>query len=284
MTDEAPPHGSPEITAIMAVLNGAEVITEAVRSVQAQTFQDWELIIVDDGSTDGTGDVIRPFADEDPRITILTMPKRVGVAAARNHAFAIARGWLTAITDADDIAVPERFTKQRQAFLDDPELGLLGTQAYEFGDWGSGRLAQKFPESQADIDEVFRRGKMGVNHPTAMYRTALAQAVGGYDEACTRSEDLGMFRKMFPVKKASLSEPLIGYRTAQAVTIKYVWRETYWAYLAQDRNALGGTESVGYARLPPRRVLDAAIATARNFTVRTLRERGILKGEMGGAR
>lgn len=284
MTDADRQNGAPEITAIMAVLNGAAVVAEAIRSVQAQTFEDWELIIVDDGSTDGTGDVVRPFADADPRITVLTMPSRVGVAAARNHAFAIARGWLTAITDADDVAVPERFAKQRQAFLDDPELGLLGTQAYEFGDWGSGRLAQKFPETQADIDEVFQRGKMGVNHPTAMYRTALAKAVGGYDEACTRSEDLAMFRKMFPVKKASLSEPLIGYRTAQAVTIKYVWRETYWAYLAIDRNELGGTASSGYERLPPRRVFDAARATAHNWSVRTLRERGILKGQMGGAR
>lgn len=118
---------APAISVIMAVYNGADLIGETLRSLQAQRFGDFEVIIVDDCSTDDTRAVVRGFGDA--RIKLVSLPTNQGVVAARNRAVAEARGRYIAALDHDDLCHPDRFARQ-VAWLDgDPGTVLVGTAA-----------------------------------------------------------------------------------------------------------------------------------------------------------
>jgi len=114
----------PKVSVVMPVYNGAKYLREAVDSVLAQTFSQFELIIVDDGSTDGTMEVLGAYSD--PRIRLIRNDRNLGQAAARNQAFAAARGEFIAIHDADDTSVPDRLAVQVLYFDAHPDVVLLG--------------------------------------------------------------------------------------------------------------------------------------------------------------
>lgn len=131
---------SPVVSVIMATYNGAALLPETLASLAAQTFADWELIAVDDGSHDDTVQVLRDFGD--PRIRVIVSEKNEGPVIARNRAFADARGRYIAGLDQDDISLPERFARQ-VAYLDaHPDTALVATAvdfliqgAVEPGNW-----------------------------------------------------------------------------------------------------------------------------------------------------
>jgi glycosyltransferase involved in cell wall biosynthesis len=117
----------PSVSVIMPVYNGAAFVAQAIDSVLAQSFGDFELLIVDDGSTDATPRVIAGYAD--PRIRLLTNACNLGAGQARNRAFAAARGRYVAALDGDDICRPDRLARQ-MAFLDaHPGVVLVGSDA-----------------------------------------------------------------------------------------------------------------------------------------------------------
>jgi teichuronic acid biosynthesis glycosyltransferase TuaG len=103
---------TPQITVVMPAYNAAGFIAEAIVSVQAQTRTDWELVIVDDGSTDATVQIAEDFAIQDARIQVLRQQENAGPAAARNRAIAAGHGRYVAFLDADDRWLPEKLSKQ----------------------------------------------------------------------------------------------------------------------------------------------------------------------------
>ena len=113
---------APQVSVLMPAHNAAPTIAEAIESVLAQTVADWELIIVDDGSADGTADIARRYAD--PRIRLLRQPRQ-GVAAARNRAAAESRGALLAFLDADDRFSPEKLAVQAALLASRVEVGSV---------------------------------------------------------------------------------------------------------------------------------------------------------------
>ena len=116
---------APAVSVIMAAYNGADLLGETLESLRAQTFEDWELIAVDDCSKDDTVAFLRGFGD--PRIRVIESETNGGPVVARNRAFAEARGRYVAALDQDDLCLPERFAKQ-VAFLDaDPDTVLVST-------------------------------------------------------------------------------------------------------------------------------------------------------------
>jgi len=118
---------APAVSVIMAVYNGADLIGETLRSLQAQSFGDFEVIIVDDCSTDESRAVVRGFGDA--RIKLISLPRNQGVVAARNRAVAEARGRYIAALDHDDLCHPDRFARQVAWLEANPETVLVGTAA-----------------------------------------------------------------------------------------------------------------------------------------------------------
>lgn len=120
--------GSPTISVIMAAYNGAELLPATLASLQRQTFTDFEVIVVDDCSTDTTRDVLRAWPD--PRVRMIALERNGGPVRARNHAFAHARGRYIAGLDQDDLCLPERFARQ-VAHLDANPATVLVASATE---------------------------------------------------------------------------------------------------------------------------------------------------------
>ncbi|MBE0642863.1 MAG: glycosyltransferase family 2 protein [Bacteroidetes bacterium] len=120
--DERPP---PAASVVTTVYNRERSLARAVTSVLGQSFTDYEYIIVDDGSTDDSAAIAESF--DDPRVQVIRMPHR-GRAAALNTAFELCRGEIILIQDSDDVALPERFTKQVAFLRQHPDVGMVGCQ------------------------------------------------------------------------------------------------------------------------------------------------------------
>jgi len=179
--------GAPVVSVVIPVFNGAEFVRQAIDSILLQTFEDLEVIVVDDGSSDGSAEILASI--EDPRLTVISLPQNTGQnSAARNIGIARARGSLIATLDHDDLAHPERIATQVAAFSARPELVLLGTAAnvidergHELGTWSQPTGAKKVLRSL--------RWRNRLIHSSTMFRREAFDAVGGYDEQVPYCQD-----------------------------------------------------------------------------------------------
>jgi glycosyltransferase involved in cell wall biosynthesis len=169
----------PEVSVVLAVHDQARWIGETIASVRAQTFTDWELVVVDDGSTDGTADVVAGVADA--RVRLLRQP-RAERAAARNRGVAATTAPLVAFLDGDDLWRPEKLARQVAALRAAPAAGLCYTVA-RFVDAGGRPLPLRKPP-RGIVGPLFPgllRGNAIILASVVVRRTAL-DAVGGFDE------------------------------------------------------------------------------------------------------
>ena len=117
----------PKVSVVMPVYNDERYLAEAIASVLGQTYADFELIIVDDGSTDGSRAIIEEYALRDSRVVPILLPGNLGQSSARNRGIERAGGQYIAAMDGDDICLPDRLRRQVN-FLDaNPQVGVLGT-------------------------------------------------------------------------------------------------------------------------------------------------------------
>jgi hypothetical protein len=200
---------APRVSVVMPLFNAAPYVEKAVRSVLEQTYRDFELIIVDDGSTDGSAETVRAITD--PHIRLITKANE-GIASALNAGVAAARGEFIARMDADDVAMPERLARQ-VAYMDaHSELGLLGTWAEIVDADGTRVSAFEHPVTHERIqhDLLF---DTPFAHPTMLIRRALLGSVGGYDGDPAIFEDHDLWRRMITrTRGANLPEHLLRYR------------------------------------------------------------------------
>jgi len=195
------------VSVLMSVRNGAPWVREAVESVLAQTAPDLELIVIDDGSTDATPDLLTALRD--PRLRVERQPP-AGLTLALNRALKLARAPLLARLDADDLAVPDRVARQR-TFLDShPEVGLLGTGAREVDPSGREMGIVSPPVEDAAIRRALIRENPFVHSSVMMRRSALLRVGGGYDETLPVAQDYDLWMRMSRITRlANLSAPLV---------------------------------------------------------------------------
>jgi glycosyltransferase involved in cell wall biosynthesis len=156
----------PLVTVLIPMYNAAGFISEAVRSVIAQTVTDWECIVIDDGSTDGSGDVAAAVAAEDSRIRVVAQDNG-GKANALNHGLGLASGRFVCILDADDVSNPGRLEAQSAALLADPELGASFCPQFR-------------PADRVEVEARVARMANPAHDPTIMWRRDLG--IGFADE------------------------------------------------------------------------------------------------------
>lgn len=152
-------HHAPKVSVIVPAFNVGEYIAETLQSLQAQSLKDFEVLVIDDGSTDDTAGVARAIALEDARIKVVSHEVNCGPAAARNTGLRQARGGFIALLDADDIALSGRLKAQVNALEADPSLGMIGSQVEPFdSDSGvvCGRWERPTDPAKAGIGLVFR--------------------------------------------------------------------------------------------------------------------------------
>ena len=208
---------SPKVTVLLAVYNGEPYVRQAVESVLTQTFVDFEFLIVDDASTDGTVPTIASFDDD--RIRLLRNDRNLGQVPSLNRGLAEARGEYVARLDHDDYCLPTRLERQVEVLDTNPEIGLVGTwmKIVEEGGHRVGWLRSTI----ADYPEfVFHTLIMRVliSHPSAMYRRAPVAELGGYDESAGPAEDKDLWRRLALERWDArlVPEPLVVYRLHDA--------------------------------------------------------------------
>lgn len=200
----------PLISVGMSVRNSATTLALALRSVQRQSCVDWELILIDDGSTDATLDVARSFA-ADQRIRLLPKTRSRGLAHRLNQAVDLARGRYFARMDGDDVCFPDRFARQA-AYLDHhPEIDLLGSGGVVFSGDGHPLGVRPAPTSH---EEICRHPWSGfyLAHPSWMGRIEWFRG-HRYDERAIKAQDYDLLLRSYRDSRfAALPELLIGYR------------------------------------------------------------------------
>ena len=196
----------------MPVYNAVQYVSEAIESILSQTFEDFEFVIVDDGSTDGSSEILNNFAKRDSRIRLISRENK-GLVASLNEGIAAARGEFIARMDADDISLSDRFEKQLELFWLDNDLAAVGCQRTLIdSDGDSLNLPRLLPTNHENIDADNLNGVVSVVHPSTMIRKSALQAVGGY-RSWSIGEDLDLWLRLAESQKlANLSDVLLKYR------------------------------------------------------------------------
>lgn len=280
---------TPAISVAMSVYNGERFLVQAIDSILGQTFGDFEFLILDDGSTDGTPDIIRGHAARDPRIRPIIRENR-GLIASLNELLGAAHAPIVARMDADDISLPERFARQ-VAFLDaHPDYGVVGCWTEDIDeDGGPYRLTGRdHPQDHDTFLKHIENGWPLICHPAAMFRRDIVLAVGGYHAAFRHCEDYDLWLRLASVTRlASIPERLIRYRHYEnQVSSRHATEQQVGAavsYLAY-RERLGGRSdpTAHIEHLPPVDQLDALFG--RQGVAREVRARvapGLLYSRAG---
>lgn len=200
---------TPKVSVLMSVYNSMLYLEQSVQSILDQTFRDFEFIIINDGSTDGTQKILETFAD--PRIQIVTQPN-TGLTKALNRGLKLCRGEFMARMDADDISMPERLERQLVFLNKHPEVGMVGTAHIEID--AKGEVLLKKPCLLED--NQLRKILIKYNpfcHTSVMIRRSILQKIGPYDESFSYAQDYELwFRVARHHKLANLPQFLIKRR------------------------------------------------------------------------
>ena len=205
---------SPAISVAMSVYNGERFLTAAIESVLAQTWQDFEFLILDDGSGDTSLTIIQRFAALDPRIRVIARENR-GLVASLNQLLAEAQSPLVARMDADDVCLPERFSRQLAFLAANPDHGVVGSLTDDIDELGApyDMVPVGHPLSHAEfLERIDSTGQL-LAHPTVMYRRDVVLGVGGYHAAFRHCEDYDLWLRLaHRTRIANLPEQLLRYR------------------------------------------------------------------------
>ena len=200
----------PKISVIMPVYNASRYLHEAIQSILNQTFSDFELIILNDNSTDNSLKIIQDFIKNDNRIILINKAQNIGPALLRNEGFEISKGEFIALMDADDIAHPKRFEKQIEVFNNDIELGVCGTWYTMFGEDIEDYIFKQ-NEFHKDI-KVKLLYESCIGNPTAMIRKSVLHNQK-YNPEMVPIEDYDLWTRLINnTKFYNIQESLIRYR------------------------------------------------------------------------
>jgi Glycosyl transferase family 2 len=203
------------LSVVLPVFNGEASLREAIASICGQTFTDFELLVVDDGSTDASAAIARNCAEGDSRVKLLSNPGK-GLVAALNHGIEKANAELIARMDADDVALRTRFERQMARMAEQPNLLVLGTATVRVDEGGKELEIATPPTDPAEVSRVLDKVNP-IAHPTVVMRRAAVEAVGGYRRAYVRAEDYDLWLRLAERGRlANLAEPLLRYRIGGA--------------------------------------------------------------------
>lgn len=198
----------PDVSVAIPVYNGAQFLPEAIASILGQTYRHLELILVDDGSTDASADIIRSASCRDARVVPIFLPHR-GIASAMNAALVKARGRYFAVIDQDDIALPERLARQIAYLESHPEIAVVGTAWETFGATSKTIIP---PTSPDDVAAAMDRW-CAVLHPSSTMRTAMVRSLGGYRTVLPYGSDSDLWLRVLErAKMANIPEILLRKR------------------------------------------------------------------------
>ncbi|MFQ5454935.1 MAG: glycosyltransferase family 2 protein [Nitrospirota bacterium] len=226
---------SPMVSLIMGVYNGDKYLKESIGSILNQSFRDFEFIIINDGSTDKTGEILEGYNDE--RLTIIKQEENKGLTFSLNIAIDYMRGRYIARMDADDISLPERLEKQVQFLEDYSEYGLVGVTD-EVIDKNGKTIGI---EPRLLEDKEIKKGLILGNqfcHGSVMFRREIIEKIGKYDYSLRYSQDYEFWLRVSRIYKiANLPDILYRRRETQGnITSLFGKKQRDYANMIRDFN------------------------------------------------
>ncbi len=201
---------SPKVTVLMPVCNGERYLGKAVDSILSQTFKDFEFLIVNDGSTDRTMEILKGY--EDPRIKVISNGKNIGLTKSLNKALRKAKGEYIARMDADDISESNRLERQAEFLEEQPLVGVLGINSWIIGEKGESLGKTQYATANRGI-MARMLGENQMVHSSLMARKELLERLGGYEEKLALAQDYELILRLSNAAKlANLPEPLHQWR------------------------------------------------------------------------
>ena len=244
----------PLISVVMPIYNAQAFLAEAVTSILNQSFSNFELLAVDDGSTDTSASILAQFADQDSRVKVHRHAQNQGLIAALNTGCNRAQGSYIARMDADDISLPQRFERQLQVLESSPAVALVGSWIAFIDDHNVVTGTMQYPTAPSFLKWILPF-YCPLAHPSVMMRRSVAAAVGFYREGQLVTEDYDLWTRISRVAQiTNVPEVLLHYR---------VWGESWSArnHGIQQQNADHIAQSI----------IAELIGTIELPTVRTLR-------------
>lgn len=198
---------------IVPIYNAEKYLDEAIQSILNQSFGNFELLLLNDGSTDSTLDILHKYALKDKRCKVINN-KNQGIVATLNHGLELAQNEIVFRMDADDVCLPKRFEQQMLYLNNNPSCVALGTQMQIIDPEGLPIREDHCFTEHHDIDQRNISGKgQDIFHPTVAYKKSIVIRLGGYRKDFEYAEDLDLFLRMAEVGKLSnLDECLLRYR------------------------------------------------------------------------
>lgn len=232
------------VTVVMAVYNGVQTVAAAIESIRWQKYSDWDLLIIDDGSSDGTTEVLESYTAADSRISLIRNNSNLGLPCSLNVGWRAARGELIARMDADDISLPERLRLQVDFMRKNLQVDVLGTGMYLMDDARKIVGSSFRPEFHEDLQErMYRENPFA--HPSVMMRRSFLEALGGYDERLRRAQDADLWLRGYRrFRYHNLQEPLIQYRVQPKPTFRSSAYSSFVLFRAAWREGLGLTRGL----------------------------------------
>ena len=247
----------PAISVAMSVYNNEDYLALAIDSILAQDFRDFEFLILNDGSTDGSAAIIESYAAKDNRVRAIHRDNK-GLVFSLNQMLEESRAPLIARMDGDDIADPTRLSKQMNFIQKHPEYGVVGTWTTDIDETGNRFYLTGEDQPTTHDGFVAAIGKQQIMcHPSVLMRRDLVLSVGGYHGAFKHCEDYDLWLRMCSITKlCSLPERLIHYRHSEGqVSNKHVVEQqigaaiSYYAY--KEREAGRPDPTTNLETLPP---------------------------------
>jgi glycosyltransferase involved in cell wall biosynthesis len=260
---------NPLISVVMPVHNARPFLGESIRSILEQTFSDFEFVILDDASADGSVELLREWSLRDKRIHLHETKKRLGLSGSANAVVSKARASIVARMDADDIAHPDRLRRQWNIIEGRPDVAVVGTLCN--GIDASGREVR--PRDRWRL--VRRSAYIPFPHGSAMFRREVFDQVGGYDETVNSGEDQDLFSRMAAHGRVlTLPDILYSYRYHSSNATLFNGTRAVGENHSQNGNALAAFYMLGAMRLwagdPPMLLEPMLKKKSLKWTPRTL--------------
>jgi glycosyltransferase involved in cell wall biosynthesis len=202
----------PLVSVVMPVFNSEKYADDAIRSVLCQTFRDFEFIIVNDRSTDGSLALLEKWAKKDRRIVLVQNRARLGISGSRNAGLAHAKGKLIMNMDHDDVCHPERMHLQAHYLSQNPEVGIVGSDIDVINDAGKTIGERHFPQDDAAIRQALLQSSP-FTHPSTMVRSSAYARAGKYNKEFEPADDYELyFRIGRAFKFGNISAHLLKHR------------------------------------------------------------------------
>lgn len=231
------------VSVLMTAFNERTHIVEAVESIRSQTLEDFQFVIVDDGSTDGTTQILEDFARKDSRIHLRKNGINLGRPRSLNVGLQLCRGDIVAQMDANDVAVSERLSIQVARMNDDPSVQVVGSYATLISESSAVLGERRVPVAHADI--VKQLWANPVIHSSVCYRRDTVIAYGGYDETRRYLEDYELWFRcaQHGSRFANVCQPLVSYRIERRQASKRKRWRWCWSLVSTGWR---GSANMGY--------------------------------------